>query len=89
MTPKVVMYATAWCPFCQMAERLLVEKGVQFETIRIDLEPQRRIEMIERTQRRTVPQIYVGDHHVGGYDELSELDREGRLDPLLRGVQEA
>jgi glutaredoxin 3 len=89
MTPKVVMYATAWCPFCQMAERLLVEKGVQFETIRIDLEPQRRIEMIERTQRRTVPQIYVGDHHVGGYDELSELDREGRLDPLLRGAQEA
>ena len=89
MTLKVVMYATAWCPFCQMAERLLLKKGVQFETIRIDLEPRRRVEMIERTQRRTVPQIYVGEHHVGGYDELSELDREGRLDALLRGAQEA
>jgi glutaredoxin 3 len=79
------MYATAWCPFCQMAERLLLQKGVQFETIRVDLEPQRRIEMMERTQRRTVPQIYIDDYHVGGYDDLSELDREGRLDPLLRG----
>ena len=78
------MYATAWCPYCQMAERLLEQKGVQFETIRVDLEPQRRVEMYERTRRRTVPQIYVGEHHVGGYDELSALDRAGRLDPLLR-----
>jgi glutaredoxin 3 len=60
---------------------------VEFETIRVDLEPQRRIEMMERTQRRTVPQIYVDDYHVGGFDELSELDREGRLDPLLRGKE--
>ena len=89
MGPKVVMYATAWCPFCQMAERLLRQKGVEFETIRVDLEPQRRIEMMERTQRRTVPQIYVDDYHVGGYDDLSELDREGRLDPLLRGKKES
>jgi len=87
MKPRVLMYATAWCPFCQMAERLLLQKGVQFETIRVDLEPQRRIEMMERTQRRTVPQIYVDDYHVGGYDDLSELDREGRLDPLLRGKE--
>ena len=87
MAPKGVMYATAWCPFCQMAERLLRQKGVEFETIRVDLEPQRRIEMMERTQRRTVPQIYVDDYHVGGYDDLSELDREGRLDPLLRGKE--
>jgi glutaredoxin 3 len=85
MKPRVLMYATAWCPFCQMAERLLLQKGVQFETIRVDLEPQRRIEMMERTQRRTVPQIYIDDYHVGGYDDLSELDREGRLDSLLRG----
>jgi glutaredoxin 3 len=70
-----------------MAERLLRKKGVEFETIRVDLEPQRRIEMMERTQRRTVPQIYVDDYHVGGYDDLSELDREGRLDPLLRGKE--
>jgi glutaredoxin 3 len=89
--PKVVMYATAWCPYCQMAERLLEEKGVAFEKIRVDLEPQRRVEMFERTRRRTVPQIYVGEHHVGGYDELSALDRAGRLDPLLHGdeAQEA
>lgn len=85
------MYATAWCPYCQMAERLLEEKGVAFEKIRVDLEPQRRVEMFERTRRRTVPQIYVGEHHVGGYDELSALDRAGRLDPLLHGdeAQEA
>jgi glutaredoxin 3 len=85
MATRVVMYATAWCPYCQMAERLLRRKGVEFEMIRVDLEPQRRIEMMERTQRRTVPQIYVDDYHVGGYDDLSELDREGRLDSLLRG----
>jgi glutaredoxin 3 len=68
-----------------MAERLLQSKGVQeIEKIRVDLEPQRRVEMMQRTQRRTVPQIYIGGHHVGGFDELSELDREGKLDPLLR-----
>jgi glutaredoxin 3 len=89
MGPKVVMYATAWCPFCQMAERLLRQKGVELETIRVDLEPQRHIEMMERTQRRTVPQIYVDDYHVGGYDDLCELDREGRLDRLLRGKEES
>jgi glutaredoxin 3 len=81
------MYATAWCPYCQMAERLLEDKGVAFEKIRVDLEPQRRVEMFERTRRHTVPQIYVGEHHVGGYEELSALDRAGRLDPLLRGDQ--
>lgn len=88
MPPKVVMYATAWCPFCRMAERLLQEKGAEFERIRVDLEPRRRIEMIERTQRRTVPQIYVGERHVGGFDDLSALDREGLLDALLRGELE-
>jgi glutaredoxin 3 len=68
-----------------MAERLLQSKGVQeIEKIRVDLEPQRRVEMMQRTKRRTVPQIYIGGHHVGGFDELSELDREGKLDPLLR-----
>ena len=87
MVPKIVMYATGWCPYCHMAERLLRRKGVEFETIRVDLEPHRRIEMMERTQQRTVPQIYVDDYHVGGYDDLSELDRQGRLDALLRGRQ--
>ena len=81
---KVVMYSTGVCPFCLMAERLLKSKGVAaIEKIRVDLEPQRREEMMQRTGRRTVPQIYVGDRHVGGYDDLAALDRAGGLDPLL------
>jgi len=81
---KVVMYSTGVCPFCIMAERLLKSKGVaQIEKIRVDLQPERRDEMIERTGRRTVPQIYVGERHVGGYDDLAALDRAGGLDPLL------
>ena len=82
--PKIVMYATGVCPFCLMAERLLRAKGVaDIEKIRIDLEPARRDEMMQRTGRRTVPQIYVGERHVGGYDDLAALDRAGGLDPLL------
>lgn len=81
---KVLMYSTAVCPYCMMAERLLKAKGVaEIEKVRIDLDPQRREEMMERTGRRTVPQIYVGDRHVGGYDDLAALDRAGGLDPLL------
>ena len=81
---KVVMYATGVCPFCLMAERLLKSKGVaEIEKIRVDLEPQRRQEMMDRTGRRTVPQIYVGERHVGGFDDLAALDREGNLDALL------
>lgn len=81
---KVTMYTTAVCPYCQMAERLLTAKGVQIEKVRVDIEPQRRVEMMEKTGRRTVPQIYVGDTHVGGYDDLSALDRAGELDELLK-----
>ena len=81
---KVMMYSTGVCPFCLMAERLLRSKGVAvIEKVRVDLEPQRRDEMIERTGRRTVPQIYVDERHVGGYDDLAALDRAGGLDPLL------
>ena len=81
---KVTMYATGVCPYCQMAERLLRAKGVSaIEKVRIDLDPARRDEMMQRTGRRTVPQIYVGDKHVGGYDDLAALDRAGGLDPLL------
>ena len=81
---RVIMYATGVCPFCLMAERLLKSKGVAaIEKIRVDLEPERRAEMMERTGRRTVPQIYVGDRHVGGYDDLAALDHAGGLDPLL------
>lgn len=81
---KVVMYSTAVCPFCLMAERLLKSKGIEeIEKIRVDLEPERRQEMMSRTGRRTVPQIYVGERHIGGYDDLYALDRAGGLDPLL------
>jgi glutaredoxin 3 len=79
------MYVTGFCPYCSMAERLLRAKGVEdIEKIRVDLEPGLRVEMMRRTRRRTVPQIYIGDTHVGGFDDLSALDDAGRLDPLLR-----
>ena len=81
---KVTMYSTGVCPFCQMAERLLRAKDVAtVEKIRVDLEPERRVEMMEKTGRRTVPQIYIGETHVGGYDDLAALDRAGGLDKLL------
>jgi len=82
--PRILMYATGVCPYCQMAERLLRAKGVtEIEKVRVDLEPERRDEMIERTGRRTVPQIYIGERHVGGFDDLAALDHAGGLDPLL------
>ena len=84
--PRVLMYSTAVCPYCVRAENLLRARGVaEIEKVRVDLDPQRRVEMMERTQRRTVPQIFIGDTHVGGCDELIELDRAGKLLPLLAG----
>lgn len=78
------MYATASCPFCHRAEALLRQRGVtEIEKIRVDLEPARRGEMTARTGRYTVPQIYIGDTHVGGCDDLIDLDRAGGLAPLL------
>ncbi|PKO82856.1 MAG: glutaredoxin 3 [Betaproteobacteria bacterium HGW-Betaproteobacteria-11] len=78
------MYATAVCPYCVRAEQLLRRKGVsEIEKVRIDLDPARRDEMMQKTGRRTVPQIYIGETHVGGCDDLFELDRQGRLDALL------
>ena len=80
------MYSTAVCPYCVMAERLLKSKGVDnIEKIRVDLQPEQRAEMMQKTGRRTVPQIYIGDMHVGGFDDLSALDHAGKLDPLLKG----
>ena len=82
----VTMYSTGQCPYCVQAERLLAAKGVVgIAKIRVDLEPERRQEMMERTGRRTVPQIYIDEFHVGGYDDLVALDRAGGLDPLLAG----
>lgn len=81
---RVLMYATDWCPFCQRAEQLLNLRGVtEIEKVLIDMDPDRRTEMITKTGRRTVPQIYIGDIHVGGYDDLAALDRSGELAPLL------
>jgi glutaredoxin 3 len=78
------MYCTAVCPYCSMAERLLNKKGVtQIEKIRVDLNPALMQEMMQITGRRTVPQIYIGERHVGGFDDLSALDAGGELDPLL------
>ncbi|MBM3203837.1 glutaredoxin 3 [Candidatus Woesearchaeota archaeon] len=82
--PKVVMYCTEICPFCVMAERLLLRKGVKdLEKRRVDHDPGLREQMMRITRRRTVPQIFIGDVHVGGYDDLSALDRQGQLDALL------
>ncbi|MDP3621306.1 MAG: glutaredoxin 3 [Polynucleobacter sp.] len=84
---SVVMYSTRVCPYCVMAEKLLQKKGVtQLEKILIDADPAQREIMMTRTGRRTVPQIYIGDHHVGGYDDLAALDRAGKLDELLAGA---
>lgn len=83
---KVVMYSTAVCPYCQRAEMLLKQRGVtEIEKVRIDLDPAQRDLMIEKTGRRTVPQIFIGDRHVGGFDDLAALDRDGGLVPLLAG----
>lgn len=81
---NVVMYTTATCPYCMNAERLLTSKGVkEINKIRVDLQPELRTEMMEKTGRRTVPQIYIGDQHIGGFDDLRALDMAGGLDPLL------
>ncbi len=81
---KIRMYSTAVCPYCQRAEMLLKSKGVsEIEKIRVDLDSALREEMMQKTGRRTVPQIYIGEVHVGGFDDLAALDRAGKLDALL------
>ena len=79
----VTLYGTGVCPYCDMAERLLARKGVTPDKLRVDLEPEQREHMMRITGRRTVPQIFIGELHVGGYDDLSALDRAGKLDALL------
>jgi len=80
----VRMYTAGYCPYCTLAKRLLASKGVTPEEVQVDRDPTVRQEMMERTGRRTVPQIYVGDTHVGGFDDLAALERAGGLDPLLK-----
>ena len=82
--PVITMYSTAVCPYCINAERLLLSKGiVEINKMRIDLQPEKRDEMMQKTGRRTVPQIYIGERHIGGFDDLRALDLAGGLDPLL------
>ena len=84
--PRVLMYSTAVCPFCVRAEQLLRARGVsEIEKVRVDLDPALRLDMMEKTGRRTVPQIYIGDTHVGGCDDLIALDHAGKLAALLAG----
>jgi len=86
MTQPVLMYTTAVCPYCIRAKQLLAARGVtQIEEVRVDLDPARREEMMVKTNRRTVPQIYIGTTHVGGCDDLVALDHAGKLLPLLAG----
>lgn len=80
------MYTTAICPYCVAAKNFLKARGAEWEEVRVDLDPVRRQEMLDRARRTSVPQIFVGDTHVGGYDELVALDRAGGLRPLLEGA---
>lgn len=81
--PDVIMYSTGFCPYCVRARMLLERKGVTFTEIRVDLQPQQRAEMIQRSGRTSVPQIFIGEFHVGGCDDMYALENQGKLDPLL------
>jgi len=82
--PKVVVYLTGWCPYCTRAKQLFERKGVDFEEIDVDARPEARKEMTARSGRSSVPQIFIGATHVGGCDDLHELEASGRLDTLLK-----
>jgi len=81
--PEILIYTAKLCPYCTMAKRLLDKKGVRYKEVNVDAESGLRMEMMQKTKRRTVPQIYIGDFHVGGFDELYALDQQKKLDPLL------
>ena len=84
--PTIVVYTTGWCPYCQRARALLTEKGLEIKEINVDEDGKLREEMIARSGRRTVPQIFIGDKHVGGCDDLYALDGSGELDRLIQGA---
>jgi len=86
MMPEIIIYTGRLCPFCTMAKRLLDRKGVSYTEIDVDSEPGLRQQLMEKTQRRTVPQIYIGNLHVGGFDDLQALDAKKELDPLLNSI---
>ena len=87
--PTIEMYTTSWCGYCERARKLLRSKGAEFREISVEGQPELRAEMIERSGRRTVPQIFIGARHVGGSDELAELDQAGALNALLAGSKDA
>jgi glutaredoxin 3 len=82
--PNIIIYTTKICPYCIMAKRLLDRKGANYTEINVDMEPGLREEMMIKSKRRTVPQIFIGDRHIGGFDELYALDQSKQLDPLLK-----
>jgi len=84
-TPRITIYSTAICPYCVAAKNFLKSKGQSWDEIRIDLDPGERDRMIAKARRTSVPQIFVGEHHVGGYDDMMALHRAGKLEPLLAG----
>ncbi|MBN9229938.1 MAG: glutaredoxin 3 [Legionella sp. 40-6] len=84
MVPEVIMYSTGYCPYCVRAKQLLQNKQVAFTEIRIDLQPELKAEMISKSGRNTVPQIFINNHHVGGCDDLYALEAQGKLDELLK-----
>ena len=86
MSDDVLIYSTGVCPYCVAAKNFLTNKGVRYTEVRIDADPARRQEMMERARRTSVPQIFIGDVHVGGYDDMVAMDRAGELQPLLRGA---
>lgn len=81
--PEIIVYTSRLCPYCTMAKKLLDRKGAAFTEIDVDSKPGLRQELMEKSKRRTVPQIYIGDRHIGGFDDLHALDNKGELDPLL------
>lgn len=83
---EILIYTSNLCPYCTMAKRLLDKKGISYTEINVDSAPGMRKEMIDKTNRRTVPQIYIGEVHVGGFDELYALERTKKLDALLKGA---
>lgn len=83
------MYTTRWCPFCVMAKRLLTAKGAVLEEVAVDTDPVRREEMVALSGRRTVPQIFIGEQHLGGFEDVVALDRQGQLEPLLAESRDA
>ena len=83
--PEIVMYVTGWCPYCHRARALLASKGLAFSEIDVDEDAKSREQMVSRSGRRTVPQIFIGDRHVGGCDDLLALEARGELDRLIKG----